>query len=134
MVPRIDVRNLVARKNYTGELEFSFDGDEALIDIPFVEFSSPVKAALKYEIFADDKTEIEGTIVFSLKGLCSRCLAETEEKIEYGAEGVFSPLPKDEEYGYRNGIIDLREFLRDSVLFALPSRLLCRACAEDDSE
>lgn len=134
MVPRIDVRNAVARKKFTGELEFSFDAEETLIDIPYVKFSSPVKAELEYEIFADDKVEVTGKISFSLKGLCSRCLSEAEEEIEYGAEGVFAPAPKDDEYGYANGFVGLGEFLRDSVLFALPPRLLCRSCAEDESE
>ncbi len=134
MVPRIDVRNAVARKNFTGGLDFSFDAEEGLIDIPYVEFASPVKASLHYEIFSDGKAEVTGTLSFLLKGLCSRCLAEAEKETVYEAEGVFSPSPKDEEYGYSNGTVDLREFLRDSVLFALPSRLLCRHCAEDESE
>ena len=29
------------------------------------------------------------------------------------------------EFVYRNGIVDLGEFLRDTVLFALPSALFC---------
>ncbi len=134
MIPRIDVRNAVARKNFTGELEFAFEAEQDLIDIPYVEFSSPVTAALRYEIFADDKAEVTGKLSFSLKGLCSRCLAEAEKEIVCGAEGTFAPVPKDEEYGYSNGFIDLREFLRDSVMFALPPRLLCGTCAEEESE
>lgn len=133
MVPRIDVRRESAMKHLSGELGFSFEAEGGLIDVPYVEFSSPVKAQLGYEIFANGKVEVEGTISFSLKGLCSRCLSEAEEEVTFHAEGVFSPDPKDDEYGYLN-VIDLGEFLRDSVLFALPPRLLCRACAEDESE
>lgn len=131
MVPRIDVRNEIARKNFTGTLRFTFDAEEGLIDIPYVEFSSPVTAELSYELFLDGKAEVSGKVSFHLKGLCSRCLAETEEEVSYDAVGVFAPVPKDEEYGYSGGSIDLREFLRDSVMFALPSRLLCGACAEE---
>ncbi len=134
MIPRIDVRGCSARKNFTGKLEFSFDADETWLDIPYVEFASPVKAALSYEIFSDDKAEVTGTVTFALKGLCSRCLASAEEEIVFPAEGVFAPSPEDEEYGYANGFVDLREFLRDTVLFALPQRLLCKACAEDESK
>ncbi len=134
MIPRIDVKTAIAKKNFVGETDISFDADGALIDIPYVEFASPVRAALRYEIFADDKVEVTGEISFLLKGLCSRCLAEAEREIVYSAEGLFAPQPKDEEYGYSNGFIDLREFLRDSVLFALPARLLCASCAEDGSE
>ncbi len=131
MVPRIDVKNSIARKSFTGTLEFSFRAEQGLLDIPYTELASPVTAVLYYEILADDKVEVTGTLTFSLKGLCSRCLEEAEEKIAYEAEGIFSLSPKDEEYGYCNGLIDLREFLRDSVLFALPSRLLCSSCAEE---
>ncbi len=134
MVPRIDVKTAIAKKKYVGELDVTFDADGKLIDIPYVEFASPVRAALRYEIFADDKAEVTGTISFRLKGLCSRCLAETEREIGYSAEGVFAPMPKDDEYGYSNGFIDLGEFLRDSVMFALPARLLCGSCADDGSE
>ena len=35
-----------------------------------------------------------------------------------------------EAYGYRNGVVSLGEWLRESFMFALPSRLLCKACAQ----
>ena len=38
---------------------------------------------------------------------------------------VMSGKAKEEDYTYRNGIVDLGEFLRDTVLFALPSALFC---------
>ncbi len=134
MVPGINVRTELARKNYTGKLEVCYGADKSLTGIPYAEISSPVRAALHYEIFADDKVEVAGRISFSLKGLCSRCLADAEEEIGYAAEGVFAPEPRGEEYGYSNGFIDLGEFLRDSVLFALPSKLLCKNCMEEESE
>lgn len=131
MIPRIDVKSSVARKNFTGTLDFSFEAEKDLLDIPYVDFSAPVHVTLTYEIYGEDKVEAHARLTFSLKGLCSRCLAETEREIVSEAEGVFSPVPKDEEYGYQN-VVDLREFLRDSVLFALPPRLLCEACAAEN--
>ena len=126
------MRSALARKNYTGELEFTFEADADWLDIPYTEFSAPVSAKLYYEIRNEDKVLLEGTVTFALKGLCSRCLSEAERRISYETEGVFSAFPKDVEYGFQNGFVDLREFLRDSVMFALPQRLLCDACAEEE--
>ena len=132
MIPVIDVRNCVARKNYEGTLEFEFDADESWNDIPFVNFSSPVKAELRYEILEDNSVEIEGSVSFSLKGACSRCLAETEQHFTGEANATFVCGKTDgEEYNYF-GNVDLREFLRDAVIFALPSRLLCDPCNEKE--
>lgn len=132
MVPKIDVRNSVARKNYTGELDFAFEAEEDLLEIPYVSFSSPIHAALRYEIFEDDSVELKGSISFTLKGLCSRCLSEAEREVVFEVEAVFvKGEPEDEEYEYINGSVDLSEFLRDSVLFAIPSKVLCDRCAEE---
>ena len=124
----IDVRKCNAERKYTGELHFEFAGDENLIDIPFVSFSSPVHADLRFDILEDDSVSVAGELSFSLKGACSRCLRETENSISYEAEALFVPQGKkagDEDYTYWNGIVDLDEFLRDTVLFALPSALHC---------
>ena len=127
MVQSIDVRKCNAEKRYAGDLELEFEGEESLVEIPYVSFSSPVRAKLHYEILEDDSVEVKGEISFSLKGACSRCLKETEQHIVGEAEGYFLPNgdPNGEDYAYHGGIVDLREFLRDAVLWNMPARLLC---------
>ena len=128
MMRGIDVRRCNAEKNYAGELVFEFAGEEELLDIPYVAFSSPVEAKLHYEILEDDSVEVRGTVSFSLKGECSRCLKMTERRFTGEAEGYFVPRGAkgaEEDYSYSNGVIDLGEFLRDAVLFAMPARLTC---------
>ena len=124
----IDVRKCNAEGKYTGTLDFEFEGDASLIDIPFVSFSTPVRAVLDYEIFEDNSVEVKGELSFTLEGACSRCLKPTKEHIVTEAEALFVPKggkAEEEDYTYRNGIVDLGEFLRDTVLFALPSALFC---------
>lgn len=124
----IDVRKCNAEGKYTGTLDFEFEGDASLIDIPFVSFSTPVHAVLDYEIFEDNSVEVKGELSFTLEGACSRCLKLTKEHIVSEAEALFVPKggkAEEEDYTYRNGIVDLGEFLRDTVLFALPSALFC---------
>ena len=124
----IDVRKCNAEGKYTGTLDFEFEGDASLIDIPFVSFSTPVHAVLDYEIFEDNSVEVKGELSFTLEGACSRCLKPTKEHVLTEAEALFVPKggkTEEEDYTYRNGIVDLGEFLRDTVLFALPSALFC---------
>ena len=124
----IDVRKCNAEGKYTGTLDFEFEGDASLIDIPFVSFSTPVHAVLDYELFEDNSVEVRGELSFTLEGACSRCLKPTKEHIVTEAEALFVPKggkAEEEDYTYRNGIVDLGEFLRDTVLFALPSALFC---------
>ena len=124
----IDVRKCNAEGKYTGTLDFEFEGDASLIDIPFVSFSTPVHAVLDYEIFEDNSVEVKGELSFTLEGACSRCLKLTKEHVLTEAEALFVPKggkAEEEDYTYRNGIVDLGEFLRDTVLFALPSALFC---------
>ena len=124
----IDVRKCNAEGKYTGTLDFEFESDASLIDIPFVSFSTPVHAVLDYEIFEDNSVEVKGELSFTLEGACSRCLKPTKEHVLTEAEALFVPKggkAEEEDYTYRNGIVDLGEFLCDTVLFALPSALFC---------
>ena len=128
---RIDVRMCNARKEYSGELDFEYEADASLIDLPYTEFSGPVHATLTYEIFEDNDVEVRGTLRFSLKGLCSRCLGEVEKVFEAEIDACFTEgEAEDEEYEYRNGIVNLEELLRDTLLVALPSKLECEKACE----
>lgn len=122
---KLDVRKCNAERKYAGELVFQTEGDLSLIEIPFVTFASPVKAELHYEILEDDSVEFTGRISFTLKGLCSRCLKETSQSYSQEVEGCYSPKQGEEEYFYRNGVVDLNDFIRDAVMQALPYSLLC---------
>ncbi len=134
MIPVIEVRSLVAKRIYEGTLDFEFDPEEGLLDIPFVEFSSPVHAKLGYQIFEDDSLEIKGSISFHLKGACSRCLAPAERCVIQEVDAVFEVGKGDGvTYGYQN-VVKLDELLHDTLLFAFPSRFLCGNCGDPDGE
>lgn len=127
MIPKIDVRSLVANKIYTGSFSFDYEAAENPA-IPFVEFAAPVKTELSYEIFEDNTVEVRGRFTFTLKGACSRCLSEAQQTFTEEFEGVFEPGKGDgETYGYLNSVV-LDEFLRESLVFALPPILLCGNC------
>ncbi len=122
----IDVRKLNVQKKYAGELSFEFEGDESFIGIPFVTFSSPVKADLHYEILEDDSVEVTGCITFSLKGSCSRCLNETEQTFVGEVDAYFVPKGgEDDDYRYTGGVIHLNDCLCDALMLCMPARLEC---------
>ena len=126
MMMTIDVRKCNAQKKYAGDLTGEFEADDALIDIPYVRFFSPVRAELHYEILEDDSVEVTGTLFFALEGACSRCLAQTEQKFEGSVDACFVPQGgESEEYRYRNGVVDLQSCLNDALILALPGRLVC---------
>ena len=103
----IDVRKCNAERKYTGTLDFEFEGDASLIDIPFVSFSTPVHAVLDYEIFEDNSVEVKGELSFTLEGACSRCLKPTKEHIVSEAEALFVPKggKAEEEFLTYTGIM-----------------------------
>ncbi|MBD5636494.1 MAG: DUF177 domain-containing protein [Clostridia bacterium] len=122
----IDVSRARALGKLSGDLSFEYPADDALIDVPFVAFSSPVSVTAHYEIGEDGKVEVTGTVRFKLKGLCSRCMKEAEHEILGEIDALFIPNGEDgEDYAYTNGRITLDEAVRDAVAFALPNSFLC---------
>lgn len=122
----IDVRKALSRRQYAGDVALEFQADESLLEIPYVKFSSPVTANLRYEIAEDDSVEITGEIRFSLKGACSRCLKETEQTFCGEVDALYVARGgESEDYRYKNGVIDLSDCLNDAVMLALPMRLEC---------
>ena len=126
----IDVRKLNAKKEYFGELVFDYEAPEALIDIPFVKFASPVKVEATYDLLEDDSLELKGKISFVLEGKCSRCLKETKQAVEGELDAYFEPKKDSEDYSYSNGRIDLREAIEDSIMAAMPYVVLCDETCE----
>ena len=122
----IDVLRAQALGKLSGDLSFETPADDTLIDVPFVSFSTPVSVTAHYEILDDGKVEVSGTVQFRLKGLCSRCMKETEHTITGELSALFVPNGEDgEDYAYVGGRIKLDEAVRDAVMFALPNSFLC---------
>lgn len=122
---QIDIRKLNAQKKYFGSMEFEYFVAESFIQIPFVKFSGPVKVKFDYELFEDDSFEVNGTVAYGLEGKCSRCLKETSALIEGELSAYFQTGNDYEDYGYKNGIVDLRQAVEDAVMASMPFSLSC---------
>ena len=122
----IDVSRARALGKPSGDLTFEYSADDALIDVPFVAFSSPVSVSLHYDVGEDGKAEVTGRVGFRLKGLCSRCMKEAEREFSGEIDALFVPNGDGgEDYAYTNGRITLDEVVSDAVAFALPSSFVC---------
>lgn len=121
----IDVRKLNAQKKYSGSMEFEYSAPETLIEIPFVKFASPVRIAFEYDLYEDDSFEIRGTVSYRLEGQCSRCLKEAFAEVEGELNAYFEPRIDYEDYGYTNGVIDLKKAVEDAVMASMPYTLSC---------
>ena len=123
----IDVRKLNAQKSYSGTLEFEYEADESLIDIPFVSFDGAIKVQAEYELYEDDAFEIKGKIFYRLKGQCSRCLKDAQAEVEGDLDALFEPFEGGEDYAYSGGKINLADAIKDAVMASMPMVLSCGA-------
>ena len=127
----IDIRQLNAKKAYSGAMRFEYAAPQELIEIPYVEFSAPVVVEFDYELFADDSLEIRGTVSYRLKGKCSRCLKDSSMDIEGELDAYFQPFEKGEDYSYSGGIIRLEDAVNDAIMLSLPRVMSCGDVCEE---
>ena len=121
----IDVRKLNATKQYTGEMEFSYSAPETLIDIPYVQFASPVQIRFSYELYEDNAIQLNGTVSYQLEGKCSRCLKAAKASIVGELDALFEPKKDGEDYSYSNGIVDLKKAVDEAIMASMPFLLSC---------
>ena len=127
----IDIRKLNAQKKYSGHMEFEYSAPETLIEIPFVNFVGPVKIVFDYDLYEDDSLEIRGTVSYKLEGQCSRCLKAAAQDVEGELDAYFEARKDYEDYGYTNGVVDLKKAVEDAIMASMPFSI---SCGEDCEE
>ena len=129
----IDIRKLNAQKKYSGHMEFEYSAPETLIEIPFVNFVGLVKIVFDYDLYEDDSLEIRGTVSYKLEGQCSRCLKAAAQDVEGELDAYFEPRKDYEDYGYTNGVVDLKKAVEDAIMASMPFSISCGADCEEIS-
>lgn len=114
--------NAIKRSGKTEErffFEYNADLDIALPDTALV---LPVKVQGTVYISGGNSAETEGEVVFTLKGECTRCLADTKKTFSAEFNEVFG------EDGYKvvNGKIDLSKMVDDIIIMNTPVAFLCK--------
>ncbi len=107
-----------------------------LIDEEGLSFSSPMKLNIRLTR-EGEKVLLSGNIEAELELVCSRCLEPCRHRLSTQLKLVYYPLPSRVESAvelkerdlqvdyYQEGIIDLREDVREAVILALPPKPLC---------
>ena len=88
-----------------------------------------LEVPLRVDVTLDSITEgiyVQGTVEFTSRQTCNRCLTEWEEVDTAAIGQLFSGEPDENGYGLEEGTIDLEGPVRDEILLALPLVPLCR--------
>ncbi len=102
---------------YTPETDFS--------NIPNVKITFPVKVSGKVMLTGLHSAVIEGEIVFTLCGECTRCLENTQKDYLVSFSEEMHPN-NDEGYSVKNDKIDLTEVVNENVIMNIPVSFLCK--------
>ncbi len=122
----LEIKKLNALRKYLGEFSFDYIPPENLNLVPLCKISGAVKVFGEYEIFDDDSVEIKLTIGYCLKGQCSYCLIDAEQKIEFTSEILYLTEKDDDNYYYDGNKLDLKSAVDDAILISQPNVLLCK--------
>lgn len=114
--------NAIKRSGKTEE-NFFFEYDADIdIALPNTALMLPVKLQGTAYVSGASRAEVEGEIVFTLKGACTRCLADTEKT--FSAE--FNEIFGEDGYPIVNGKIDLSKMVDDIIITNTPVAFLCK--------
>ena len=121
----LDLKKLKRSGKDTNDFFFEYLPQEQIIDIPNVKFGGAVKVNGSVTLTGEHSAYIEGEVVFSLSGECTRCLSQTEK--EYFVEFEEAVSADDSEgYPVKNDTVDLSKIVDDLVAMNLPVSFLCK--------
>lgn len=115
--------NAIKRSGKT-QTSFFFEYDTDLqVSLPDTELLSPVKTEGEVFLTGENSAEVEGEVTFTLKGECTRCLADTEKTFVVGFNEAFG---EQDGYPVINGKIDLTKMVEDIIIINTPVTFLCK--------
>lgn len=121
----LEVKKLVAKGKYEGELEYDYTPPADICLIPLCHLTN-VKVRAEYEVFADDAVEITLHISYKIVGQCSYCLKDAEKSIEFSHEATYMTDDDKENYVYDGFKLNLDTAVDDAILISQPNLILCR--------
>ena len=121
----LDLASLYCKGKTEETFYFEYYPETADIGIPNAELVLPVKTEGKVTLTDKGSAVIEGEVVFTVKGCCTRCLAETaktfvvdiNELCDGEAEGPYKVV---------NDKIDLEKIVDETIVLNIPVSFLCR--------
>ena len=121
----IDVKKLLALKNYEGSFGFDYEPPADCCLIPLCKISGTVKVTGDYVLYDDDSVGVTLTLKYTLLGQCSYCLKDAKKEITYTTEILYMTEEEDDNYLYDGFKINLKSAVDDAILISQPGILLC---------
>lgn len=121
----LDLRKLKRSGKDWEEFYFEYSPETELIDIPNAKLALPVKVQGTFTISGEHSAIVEGEVVYTIKGECTRCLEQTER--EYITE-FYEQVEENNPDGYelKNDTVDLSKLVEDAVALSVPVSFLCK--------
>ncbi|MBQ7235666.1 MAG: DUF177 domain-containing protein, partial [Clostridia bacterium] len=120
----LDLRKLKRSGKDQSDFFFEYSPEKDLIDIPSAEIKGAVKVSGSVQITGDHSCYIEGEVVFTVKGECTRCLNDAENVyVAEFKEAVEENNP--DGYSVKNDTVDLSIIVDDVIAMNVPVSFLC---------
>lgn len=124
----IDIKKIMQSGKDEEDFFFEYEPTDDVVTLPNVKISSPVKVLGKAVLLSGGNAVIDAEVTFTLKGECTRCLADAEKTFTVGFSEEFTKDGSEEGYGIKNGKIDLTKPIDDLILLEMPVSFLCGDC------
>lgn len=122
----IDVRKLKFSGKTETDFQFDYLPNIDLLTLPGARFDGAVRVTGVLELHGND-AYVDGTIACTIVGECARCLRETRVDIKEEFSVVYATELQDEDdYLYKNGLVDLKLAIDDLIIITLPTVIYCR--------
>ena len=134
---RIDIKTISRKMGASLEIETIGRPEEIALSFQGYEFSQPVEFDGVVSNAGNDVLVLKGIAATEWTSRCARCLTEVTSRIAADVDVTFrsqnhrdqfaaEDADPEEEYPYEGYSIELDRTLRDSLILALPFRILCR--------
>ena len=121
----LDLKKLKRTGKDSSDFFFEYSPETELLDLPNTRIVLPIRINGTVTLTGEHSAYIDGEVVFTIKGECTRCLndAEKELALEF-QESVEHNSP--DGYSVKNDTVDLRPIVDDLVMINSPVTLLCK--------
>lgn len=122
---RLDLRRLKRSGKDKTDFYFEYAPESNLSEsIPDSKVVVPVKISGSVTLTGDHSAFVEGEVLFTIEGACTRCLTQTVKTYTAEFEEAVSD-GEDEIYPLVNDTIDLAKIVDDVILMNVPVSFLC---------
>ena len=122
----IEVRRLIALRNYEGVFDFEYEPPSDSCLIPLCRIEGNVKVTGNFVIYDDDSVGVNLTVSYVLAGQCSYCLNDARKQVSFTTEILYVNEKDDDNYYYDGIKINLKSAVDDAILISQPNILLCK--------